>query len=967
MLRWLLIPMLAVAVAAEQDDTNPPNSVAEEPEDGLLLPVVADPDAPPLTSETLTFLRELRNVSRVSGDALRLRCEASGDPPATDFTWLKHGAPLMEEPARMRVRTRTTSEPQWSTLRIKPLETLDTAFYACRVSNGVDTIESSAVVRVTMGDGTRRTAADYDAEDEAGFLPESYSEPDFSGTVEFEGRQRPSHVAPRPGGGKLGSGIPNLRPDGKAGSCRPYEGSVCAKYVGQEYVFVAEGLSQHYVEQKLKAAFAAISTSPDLSPDCSPYAIPAVCLSTFPLCDRLTERPRRLCREECEVLENRICRKELAIARQYAALEKQLVLPECSTIPPVGSPESAGCARLGIPEVQGLVRPHNCYRDVDGEDGYRGTVSTTESGLVCRPWERHPALRDAALAGRHPGLAGGHNFCRMPDSLEGVREGGPWCYVSHGGQTFKESCGIPRCNDLASLYLYIGAPAALVCVALLGLCLGICCMKKGSSSRKDDKAAAASVNHPSSMAGSAVHGSNPVEMASLLPQEQQQQAPHLQQPQPQRQIQLREFPINSIRFMEELGEGAFGKVFKGELLEVTNATTGPTLVAIKTLKPGATQKTASDFRREAELMSELRHPNIVCLLGVSFTDDPHCMIFEVSKVYVRIGIHITLTTFSPQHMAHGDLHEFLINHSPNIDSDISEPGEDQNVLNPMDMSFIAIQIAAGMEYLASHHYVHRDLAARNCLVGDNLTVKISDFGLSRDIYSADYYRVQTKSLLPVRWMPPESILYGKFSTESDVWSFGVVLWEIYSYGLQPYYGYSNQEVIEMIRSRQLLPCPEDCPSRMYAFMVECWHEVPTRRPPFCEIHSRLRHWEGFAGGGYHASTTSHSVGGQSQHSGSHHSSTGPSNNTGSTGVSHGHFLYRGPGAAGGPQQAFPSHVQMGPGGQHTAMLGAYGAPIAARGYQPAPPPSTTHPPHHSSSSQNSNCQTPAGSASLQMV
>ena len=248
----------------------------------------------------------------------------------------------------------------------------------------------------------------------------------------------------------------------------------------------------------------------------------------------------------------------------------------------------------------------------------------------------------------------------------------------------------------------------------------------------------------------------------------------------------REFPLQSLRFLEELGEGAFGKVYKGEFQHLN----GSTLVAIKTLKAGATQKTKTDFQREAELMTDLKHPNIVCLIGVAFQEDPQCMIFE--------------------HMYHGDLHEFLIGHSPNADMRAQENGR---VLTLSDMSIIAIQISAGMEFLSSHHYVHRDLAARNCLVGENLTVKISDFGLSRDIYAVDYYRVQSKSLLPVRWMPPESILYGKFTTESDVWSFGVVLWEIYSFGLQPYYGYCNQEVIEMIRSRQLLPCPEDCPSR----------------------------------------------------------------------------------------------------------------------------------------------------------
>lgn len=105
------------------------------------------------------------------------------------------------------------------------------------------------------------------------------------------------------------------------------------------------------------------------------------------------------------------------------------------------------------------------------------------------------------------------------------------------------------------------------------------------------------------------------------------------------------------------------------------------------------------------------------------------------------------------------------------------------------------------------------------------------------------FSVQSKSLLPVRWMPPESILYGKFTTESDVWSYGVVLWEIYSYGLQPYYGYNNQEVINMIRSRRLLPCPENCPSHVYSLMVECWAELAVRRPSFGEICHRLRIWK----------------------------------------------------------------------------------------------------------------------------
>ena len=457
-------------------------------------------------------------------------------------------------------------------------------------------------------------------------------------------------------------------------------------------------------------------------------------------------------------------------------------------------------------------------------------------------------------------------------------------------------------------------------------------------------------NHYLNSGASSNHNYSEMEMNSLIPP--QLPPPNNPRPKP------REFPITSVRFNQEMGEGCFGKVYRGDLGGIIGGCS--TQVLIKTLRPGANTQTKQDFQREGELWTELRHPNVVTLLGMVSKDDPQCLIFE--------------------YLSYGDLHEFLLQHSPKADASasligLSDDGNDR-AMDPADMSFIAIQLAAGMEYLASHNYLHRDLAARNCLIGENLNVKISDFGLCRDIYSSDYHKVQSKSLLPVRWMPPESILYGKFSTEADVWAFGVTLWEIYSYGLQPYYGYSNQEVIEMIRSRQLLPCPEDCPSRMYAFMVECWHEVPSRRPQFAEIHARLRHWEGMSTG--YQSASGHSVGNASQHSGeSQRSSTNPSNNTGSTNLSQQFLLNQSQSGLsnGGYSRPFghlmnpppaPPPVGMvqvanGPnGGPHTVLMsGPFGQLTAPAANPPLP--------SGSSGVNSNNGQASNNVASLQMV
>ncbi|XP_024912093.1 NT-3 growth factor receptor-like [Cynoglossus semilaevis] len=268
----------------------------------------------------------------------------------------------------------------------------------------------------------------------------------------------------------------------------------------------------------------------------------------------------------------------------------------------------------------------------------------------------------------------------------------------------------------------------------------------------------------------------------------------------------------------ELGEGAFGKVFLAECYNLS-PTKDKMLVAIKTLKD-PTLAARKDFQREAELLTNLQHEHIVKFYGVCVDGDPLIMVFE--------------------YMKHGDLNKFLRAHGPDamilVDG---QPLQTNGELGLSQMLHIASQITNGMIYLASQHFVHRDLATRNCLVGNGLLVKIGDFGMSRDIYSTDYYRVGGHTMLPIRWMPPESIMYRKFTTESDVWSFGVILWEIFTYGKQPWFQLANNEVIECITQGRVLERPRLCPKEVYDIMLGCWQREPQQRLNIKDIQKML--------------------------------------------------------------------------------------------------------------------------------
>lgn len=276
---------------------------------------------------------------------------------------------------------------------------------------------------------------------------------------------------------------------------------------------------------------------------------------------------------------------------------------------------------------------------------------------------------------------------------------------------------------------------------------------------------------------------------------------------------LKQVCREDLTLVNALGQGAFGEVYQGYLRNVQGEVR-ELPVAVKTLPDISPNQAEIDFLMEALIMSKFTHPNIVRFVGVCFEKLPKFIVLEL-----LIG---------------GDLKSFLRESRP-------KPGR-TSPLTMCDLLMLAMDIAKGCQYLEENHFIHRDIAARNCLLttkGPDRVVKIADFGMARDIYRNDYYRKGGKAMLPVKWMPPEAFLDGIFTSKTDVWSFGVLLWEVMSLGYMPYPGRGNHEVMQLVTSGGRLEPPSNCPSPVYHIMVQCWNAVPEDRPNFTLILERL--------------------------------------------------------------------------------------------------------------------------------
>ena len=285
---------------------------------------------------------------------------------------------------------------------------------------------------------------------------------------------------------------------------------------------------------------------------------------------------------------------------------------------------------------------------------------------------------------------------------------------------------------------------------------------------------------------------------------------------------------DNIRGIKILGTGFFGKVVLADTVGLSLKDLGlnetdddksiSIQVAVKKLKANASKTTQEAFEKEYKFMSRLDHPNVIRMLGLCNTGPTQFIMME--------------------YMERGDLNNYL----RMFETIVGEEAPKEKEIPVDTLIYMCTQIASAMKYLIARNFIHRDLAARNCLIGDDTLIKLADFGMSRSLYESHYYIIQGQAVLPVRWMATECF-YGKFSAKTDIWAFGVTMWEIFMLAKErPYPDMEDMEVVNNAiekEERTLLQQPDHCPDDVFQVMMKCWAKEPKDRATFDELHSAL--------------------------------------------------------------------------------------------------------------------------------
>ncbi|CAF0948572.1 unnamed protein product [Rotaria sordida] len=543
--------------------------------------------------------------------------------------------------------------------------------------------------------------------------------------------------------------------------CELYTGNICHSIISSQYISTANR-NQKDIEENLITNLKFFTNNQFLSNECHRLLLPMICLFTYPICDNDRLNIRSICRRSCYYFQNDACPNlfNFQHPQTHTNLEILQNMPTCDNLPPTS--DDSSCINLD----QTVSIHRNDSLSPNSRSIGRRPSSISLMFLLC---------------------------ILIPLIIIFVLMLFLCWYCHHGNNnSHLSTCSSTSTPIKKSSHLINTVTSSPFRTSIT------------TNSHKQNS------RHipPSSSSSTNTNFTNTYLRQTLLKTELKQPNIHHHS---LTENSLCEISFTNIRFLQELGEGDYGRIYKGELIDSSNK------CIIKTLQAEyATQQNREEYAREIEIFRHIRHTNISCLLGICIQPQDAISLM----IYERLN--------------DGDLHEYLLQRSTTISL------YQQRDLT--DFLYISIQIISGMIYLAEKNFVHNDLSAKNILISEHMDIKISNIARYRPKYDTDYYKIANRSL-PVRWMAIESLLSGIYSEMSDIWSFGILLWEMFSYGIQPYYGRTNPEVIEMIRDRKLLTCPTNCPKQIYTLMCSCWEELSEQRPTFTELMKRFRQFE----------------------------------------------------------------------------------------------------------------------------